>query len=76
MLDPAPAELADVDQAVHAVGGLMLATGLDARHVYYVCIVPALVAAVAIALVRWRPAEVDSSDASTATGALRYDANR
>ena len=58
------------------VGGLMLATGLDARHVYYVCIVPALVAAVAIALVRWRPAEVDSSDASTATGALRYDANR
>lgn len=32
------------------IGGLMLATGLDARHVYLVCIVPALVGALAVAL--------------------------
>jgi len=34
------------------VGGLMLATGLDARHVYLVCIVPALMGAAMIALLR------------------------
>lgn len=36
------------------VGGLMLATGLDARHVYLVCIVPALVGAAVVALLRWQ----------------------
>ena len=36
------------------VGGLMLATGLDAKHIYLVCVVPALVGAIAIALLRWR----------------------
>jgi MFS family permease len=37
-----------------AVGGLMLASGLDAKHVYLVCIVPALVGAVSVVLLRWR----------------------
>jgi AAHS family 4-hydroxybenzoate transporter-like MFS transporter len=32
------------------IGGLMLATGLDAKHVYLVCIVPALVGAASVAL--------------------------
>jgi len=36
------------------VGGLMLATGLDAKHVYLVCIVPALVGAASVALLRGR----------------------
>jgi AAHS family 4-hydroxybenzoate transporter-like MFS transporter len=36
------------------IGGLMLATGLDAKHVYFVCIVPALVGALAVTLLRWR----------------------
>jgi MFS transporter, AAHS family, 4-hydroxybenzoate transporter len=36
------------------IGGLMLATGLDAKHVYLVCVVPALVGALSIALLRWR----------------------
>ena len=36
------------------VGGLLLATGLDAKHLYFVCIVPAVVAATAVALMRWR----------------------
>jgi AAHS family 4-hydroxybenzoate transporter-like MFS transporter len=36
------------------IGGLMLATGLDAKHVYLVCVVPALVGALAIAVLRWR----------------------
>ncbi len=36
------------------VGGFMLATGLDAKHVYYVCVVPALVGAIAVALLRWQ----------------------
>jgi len=35
-----------------AVGGVMLATGLDARHLYLFCIVPALLGAVSIALLR------------------------
>jgi AAHS family 4-hydroxybenzoate transporter-like MFS transporter len=35
-----------------SVGGFMLATGLDARHVYLVCIAPALVGAVVVALLR------------------------
>ena len=38
------------------VGGVMLATGLDARHVYLVCIVPALVGAVSVVLLRSRAA--------------------
>lgn len=33
-----------------AVGGVMLATGLDARHLYLVCIVPAVLGAASIAL--------------------------
>jgi len=37
-----------------SVGGWMLASGLDAKHVYLVCVVPALVGAVCIALLRWR----------------------
>jgi AAHS family 4-hydroxybenzoate transporter-like MFS transporter len=37
-----------------AVGGLMLATASDARHVYVFCTAPALVGAIAIALLRWR----------------------
>jgi MFS transporter, AAHS family, 4-hydroxybenzoate transporter len=37
-----------------AIGGIMLATALDARHVYVFCTVPALVGATAIALLRWR----------------------
>jgi AAHS family 4-hydroxybenzoate transporter-like MFS transporter len=37
-----------------AIGGFMLATGLDAKHVYLVCVVPALVGALSIALLRWR----------------------
>jgi AAHS family 4-hydroxybenzoate transporter-like MFS transporter len=40
------------------VGGVMLATGLDARHVYLVCIVPALAAAGSVALLRRRAAGV------------------
>ncbi len=36
------------------IGGLMLATGVDARHVYLGCIAPALIGACAIALIRWR----------------------
>jgi AAHS family 4-hydroxybenzoate transporter-like MFS transporter len=36
------------------IGGLMLATGLDARHVYLGCIAPALIGAAAVALIRWR----------------------
>jgi AAHS family 4-hydroxybenzoate transporter-like MFS transporter len=36
-----------------AVGGVMLATGFNARHLYFVCIVPALLGAVSIALLRW-----------------------
>jgi AAHS family 4-hydroxybenzoate transporter-like MFS transporter len=36
------------------VGGVMLATGLDARHVYLVCVVPALVGAMSVALLRRR----------------------
>jgi AAHS family 4-hydroxybenzoate transporter-like MFS transporter len=36
------------------VGGLMLASGLDAKHVYLVCVVPALIGALSIALLRWR----------------------
>jgi MFS transporter, AAHS family, 4-hydroxybenzoate transporter len=36
------------------IGGLMLATGLDAKHIYLVCVVPALVGALSIALLRWR----------------------
>jgi MFS transporter, AAHS family, 4-hydroxybenzoate transporter len=39
-----------------AIGGLMLSTGLDARHLYLFCIVPACVGAMAIALLRWRAA--------------------
>jgi AAHS family 4-hydroxybenzoate transporter-like MFS transporter len=35
-----------------AIGGFMLATGLDAKHVYLVCIVPALVGAVSVALLK------------------------
>jgi AAHS family 4-hydroxybenzoate transporter-like MFS transporter len=38
------------------VGGVMLATGLDAKHVYLVCIVPALVGATSVALLRRRRA--------------------
>jgi MFS transporter, AAHS family, 4-hydroxybenzoate transporter len=38
------------------VGGVMLATGLDARHVYLVCIVPAFVGAASVALLRSRAA--------------------
>lgn len=37
------------------IGGLMMATVADAKSVYLVCIVPALIGAVAIALLRWRP---------------------
>lgn len=40
------------------VGGVMLAAGLDARHVYLVCIVPALAAAGSVALLRRRAAGV------------------
>jgi len=38
-----------------SVGGYMLATGLDAKHVYLVCVGPALIGAACIALLRWRP---------------------
>ena len=37
-----------------AIGGLMLATIADPRSVYLVCTVPALIGALAIALLRWR----------------------
>ena len=37
-----------------AVGGLMIATVADPKSVYLVCIVPALVGAASIALLRWR----------------------
>jgi AAHS family 4-hydroxybenzoate transporter-like MFS transporter len=43
------------------IGGLMLATGLDAKHVYLVCIVPALVGAAAVALLPRRAAAADAS---------------
>ena len=43
------------------VGGVMLATGLDARHIYLVCIGPALVAAASVALLRWRAAAAPSA---------------
>jgi AAHS family 4-hydroxybenzoate transporter-like MFS transporter len=36
------------------VGGLMIATALDAKHVYLVCVVPALIGAACIALLRSR----------------------
>jgi len=36
------------------IGGLMIATALDAKHVYIFCTVPALIGAMAIALLRWR----------------------
>jgi MFS transporter, AAHS family, 4-hydroxybenzoate transporter len=36
------------------IGGLMLASALDARSVYLVCIVPALIGAISVALLRWR----------------------
>jgi len=32
----------------------MIATALDAKHVYIFCTVPALIGAMAIALLRWR----------------------
>jgi AAHS family 4-hydroxybenzoate transporter-like MFS transporter len=48
-----------------AVGGLMLMTGVDAKHLYLVCIVPAVVGAVAIALLG-RRARDESSLASLA----------
>ena len=57
------------------VGGFMLATGLDAKHVYYVCIAPALVAALAIALLRWRP-DARQHDTGAVSQNLRFDANR
>ena len=37
-----------------AIGGLMLATIADPRSVYLACTVPALIGALAIALLRWR----------------------
>jgi AAHS family 4-hydroxybenzoate transporter-like MFS transporter len=37
-----------------AVGGLMLATVADPKSVYLVCIAPALVGALSVALLRWR----------------------
>lgn len=40
------------------IGGLMLATATDARSVYLVCIVPALIGFAAIALLRWRAGTV------------------
>ena len=36
------------------IGGLMLATAVDAKSVYVFCTVPALIGAVCIALLRWR----------------------
>ncbi len=45
------------------IGGLLLATGLDAKHVYLVCIVPALVGALSVALLPRRTA-ASASDAS------------
>ena len=56
------------------VGGLMLATGLDAKHLYLACIVPALVGALAVALLRWGSAP--AAAAGAVQGPLRYDANR
>jgi AAHS family 4-hydroxybenzoate transporter-like MFS transporter len=51
------------------IGGLMLATGLDARHVYLVCIVPALAGAVSVALLPRRAASsaVDAARRPAAT---------
>jgi AAHS family 4-hydroxybenzoate transporter-like MFS transporter len=37
-----------------AVGGVMLATGLDPRTIYLACIAPALIGAACVALLRWR----------------------
>jgi MFS family permease len=37
-----------------AIGGLMLATIADPRSVYLACTLPALIGALAIALLRWR----------------------
>jgi AAHS family 4-hydroxybenzoate transporter-like MFS transporter len=36
------------------IGGLMLATAVDAKHVYVFCTVPALIGAACIAVLRWR----------------------
>jgi AAHS family 4-hydroxybenzoate transporter-like MFS transporter len=38
------------------VGGMMLATTPDPRTVYLVCIVPALIALLCVALLRWSAA--------------------
>ena len=37
-----------------AVGWLMLAAGLDAKHLYLVCVMPAVVGAIAIAFLQRR----------------------
>jgi AAHS family 4-hydroxybenzoate transporter-like MFS transporter len=46
------------------VGGLMLATALDAKHIYLVCVVPALIGAACIALLRWRASAPEPVQAS------------
>ncbi len=38
-----------------SVGGYLIATGLDAKHVYLACVGPALIGAACIALLRLRP---------------------
>ena len=38
-----------------SVGGYLLATGLDAKHVYLACVGPALIGSACIALLRWQP---------------------
>ena len=55
-----------------SIGGVMLATGLDARHVYLVCIVPALVGAASVALLRSRAAAAPRAvDALTSRSCIR-----
>ncbi|HET7131765.1 MAG TPA: MFS transporter, partial [Gammaproteobacteria bacterium] len=48
------------------IGGMVLASAADPRSAYLVCIVPALVGAVCVALLRWRSA-VPRAAAASAT---------
>jgi MFS transporter, AAHS family, 4-hydroxybenzoate transporter len=58
-----------------AVGGLMLATAPDARHVYVFCTVPALVGAISIALLRWRAGQTAAEQASVPTRVAEMERN-
>jgi AAHS family 4-hydroxybenzoate transporter-like MFS transporter len=50
-----------------AVGGVILSTGLDAKHVYLVCIGPALIGAAAIALLHVSETRIQIASGSRPT---------